>query len=203
MSKINAACAAIQKYGTPLQRQIISSIQKSSICIMIENISGSGSCGVTDTAATQQRINSQKINELQALGELTIRINPVTESNNVSLEGTLVHETRHAYHLARAISEFSYVKDNPYDPDRFTREYAAHQAYGEYVLQVIRLNHPDKQAFINESLTLKVTKKVGNRIEISDAGIRARLLNSYGVNDTTARGQVFSDRYKIYPKNSW
>lgn len=92
------AYAAIQKYGTPLQRRIINSIQKSSIRVLIEVIGGSGSCGVTDAVATQNKIDAQKISEAQALDELTLRINPLTEVNNVSLEGTLVHETRHAYH---------------------------------------------------------------------------------------------------------
>jgi hypothetical protein len=204
MSNLDKAYAAILKYGTPKQKDIVRSIQKSSIRILIETLNGSGSCGVTDTATTQYKVDSQKINETEALGELTLRINPVTETNNVGLEGTLIHETRHAYHQARAISEFSYIKNNPYDPDRFTLEYAAHTAYGEYVLQVIRLNHPDKQAFINESLSLGVTEKAaGGKIVISDAGIRRRLLNGYKVNDTTQKGGKFSDRYKIYPRSSW
>lgn len=203
MSNLTNAYAAILKYGTPKQREIITSIQKSSIRVLIENLSGSGSCGPTDPAATQYKVDAQKISELEALGELTLRINPVTEANNVGLEGTLVHETRHAYHQARAISEFSYIKNNPYDPDGFVIEYAAHQAYGEYVMQAIRLNHPDKQAFITESLSLGVTEKRGSAIIISDAGIRRRLLKGYKVNDTTQRGATFSTHYNIHPRSSW
>jgi hypothetical protein len=78
---------------------------------------------------------------------LTIRIHPNTTQTNAGLEGTLVHETRHAYHQARAISEFSqasFLKRAPYNPDGFGIEYAAHKAYVDYVIQASRLNHPDK-----------------------------------------------------------
>lgn len=203
MSKINAAYSTVERYGTPLQREIIRSIKKSSIRVLIEVSGGSGSCGVTDAKATQYKIDSQKLNEVQALGELTLRIHPTTEASTVGIEGTLVHETRHAYHQARAISEFSYIKDNPYDPDGFVIEYAAHKAYGEYVLQAIRLNHPDKQGFIDESLLLGVTKKAGKGIVIDEAGIKKRLWDGYKVNDTTQRGAKFSEHWKVYPKNSW
>lgn len=203
MSNLDTAYSAILKYGTPKQREIIKSIQQSSIRILIEVIGGSGACGVTDAPSTQYKIDSQKISESKALDELTLRINPVTEANNVGLEGTLIHETRHAYHQARAISEFSYIKNNPYNPDGFALEYASHQAYGEYVLQTIRLNHPDKQAFINESLALGVTKQERGIIVINVAGIRARLLTLYGVDDKTKRGAKFSDYWNIYPRSSW
>lgn len=88
MSRINLAFTAILKYGTPKQKEIIRRVQQSSIVILSGGTKGSGSCGVTDAAATQRKIDSQIINEIQALGELTLRINPITEASNVGLQGT-------------------------------------------------------------------------------------------------------------------
>jgi hypothetical protein len=195
------------KYGTPKQREIIKSIEKSSMLVAIENIVGSGDCGVTNRAATQKKIDSQEMNEVQALGELTLRIHPTTASTNAGLEGTLVHETRHAYHQARAISEFSQahkLKRQPYNPDGFTIEYAAHISAVEYVLQAIRLNHPDKQVFINEAFnSLGIMKKVGKNYSADETGIRNRLSKKYTLNDTTLRGKTFGDHWSLTPRNSW
>ena len=203
MSKLSQALDAVLKYGTPLQREIVTRIRKSSLAWVRESIGGSGAAGIIDTAATQKRINSEIINETQAFDEIRIKINPITEASNVGLEGTIVHETRHAYHQARAISEFSQahkLNRPPYNPDGYVIEFAAHHAYGDYVLQCVRLNHPDKQAFINESISLGVTHWVNGKLEISINGINNRLSNSYGV-DYKNRGKTFSDHWGLTPRS--
>ena len=135
-----------------------------------------------------------------------MRVDPVTASTNAGMEGTLVHETRHAYHQARAISEFSHADKlkHPYNPDGFTIEYAAHVSYVEYVLQAIRLNHPDKLIFINEAVNvLGIMKKVGKNYLMDEAGIRNRLSGpAYGVNEKK-RGTTFGDNWQLTPRNSW
>jgi len=205
--KIKKAFNAILKYGTPLQKRIVRNIQRSDLLItVIANTGASGSSGVTNPAATQQRIDTQRLNVVQALGELTITIDSATLATQKGIEGTLVHETRHAWAQAKAISEFSYGDKiaNPFDPDGFAIEYSAHKAYANYVVQANKLNHPDKQAFVNEALGMKVIEKIGNEIRVSERGIRDRLTSSYGgLNDTTNRGKKFSQNWGLTPRNSW
>lgn len=208
MSTIAAAFSSILKYGNPMHRRIILDIQRSSMRLSIENIPrASADTGLIDKIITQQKIDTQRLNIIQAFGEIRIRVHPITASTNAGLEGTLVHETRHAFHQARAISDFSEAPSlnrPPYNPDGFTIEYAAHVAYVEYVLQAIRLNHPDKLIFINEAVNgLRVMKKVGNSYVIDETGIRARLASpAYGVSGKN-RGLTFGDNWKLTPRNSW
>ncbi len=139
----------------------------------------------------------------RAYSELRLRIDPVTAQTSVGLEGTLVHESRHAYHIALVISEFSSGKKNPYNPTRFEVEYAAHLAYIEYVNQAVKLNHPDKNAFINQAVnSLQIAKQVGSRLVIDEKGIRNRLLNNpYNVSDSSkgAMGATVGDIFNIQP----
>jgi hypothetical protein len=196
----------IVKYGTPKQRLIASNLKISNITFAIENVGGSGICFVTDSNKTQTKIDTQTLNEVQALGELTIKIHPVTSQSKIGLEGTLVHEGRHAYHMARSISEFSQnqkIKGQAYNPDFFTIEYAAHETYVEYVMQAIRLNHPEKQGFINESLTLGVTKWSGKKLVVDVAGIYRRLHSGYGYDGKTKTGGKFSDNCQVFPRGGW
>jgi hypothetical protein len=206
MPTLDSALSNIYKYGTPKQKLIVTSLRSSSINYAIENVGGSGICYVTDSAKTQQKIDTQILNEIQALDEITIKIHPVTAQSNIGLEGTLVHESRHAYHIARAISEFSQnhnLKRQPYDPDFFTVEYAAHETYVDYVMQAIKLNHPEKQAFINESILLGVTKWVGKKLVISKEGIYKRLLSGYGYDGKSKLGGKVSDNFNLLPRGGW
>ena len=113
-----------------------------------------------------------------------------------------MHETRHAYHMARCISEISYDKLKYYNINGFEIEYSANVAYVEYVRQAIKLNHPDKQALINEAVyTLQVAKISGKTVVIDKKGIYDRLWKGYNVNCTTQKGRTFSEHWNIYPKH--
>jgi hypothetical protein len=201
MPNIHQGFARILKYGNPKHQEIIRGIQLSAIHLMIFNIGNSGDCAVEFPASTQQLINNGKISIIRAYGELRLRIDPVTASTYPGLEGTLVHETRHAYHMARVLSEMSHGKQNYFNPNGFEIEYSANVAYVEYVRQAVKLNHPDKNVLVNEAVNiLKVAKQAGNNIVIDESGIRTRLWTQYGTNDTTHKGTKFSDNWKIYPK---
>lgn len=202
MPTIYQGYAAILKYGTPKQKEIIRDMQGSLIHIIITPIGGgaSGDCAVEFPVNTQRLIDTAPMSLARAYSELRLRIDPATAQTNAGLEGTLVHESRHAYHMARAISDFSYGKKNPYNPNGFEIEYAANAAYVEYVAQCVRLNHPDKNILVNEAVNLiKIAKQIGNRIVVYEAGIRKRLWTQYGSNDTTHKGQTFGDFWKLKP----
>lgn len=205
MPTIQQGFARILQYGNPKHKEIIRNIQSSAMRLLITNLgSASGVCGVEFPVSTQRIIYSGPMSEIRSLGELWLQVDQVTAQTYSGLEGTLIHETRHAYHMARAISEISHGKKNYYNPNGFEIEYSANVAYVEYVKQAVRLNHPDKQVFINEAINvLKIAKQIGNNIVIDELGVRNRLNNPpYKVNDTTNKGATFSDHWKIYPKIS-
>lgn len=208
MPSIYQSYAAILKYGTPTQKKIIMDMQGSLIHIFLASLGGAS--GVTDLDnrdSTQRLIDTQFMDVGRAYSEIRLRIDPVTAQTNAGLEGTLVHESRHAQHIARVISEFSSGKKNPYNPTRFEVEYAAHKAYVEYVNQAIKLNHPDKNVFVNEAVSsLGIATQVGNRLVMNEVGIRNRLLsNPYNVSDKTRgkMGQTVGDFLQLLPKNGW
>jgi hypothetical protein len=208
MATIIDALNRIYKYGTPTQKLIVSNLKSSSIQLVIQSIGGaSGDCGVVNSSVTQKKINSQMMNEIQSLGELRIRIDPITATTSAGLEGTLVHEARHAYHMARAISEFSQahkmkLPKTPYNPDGFEIEYAAHNTYIDYVRQAIRLKHPDRKVFENEAVNIvKIADSKNGTITANIGKIYARLAtSSYNYNGTTMRGQKFGSHWGLTPR---
>ena len=201
--KIKKGFKDILKYGTPLQKKIVRQIQKSNLLISIGNVGGSASTGVADTKATQERIDGQSLTETQALDDIQITLNPGTLATQAGIEGTLVHETRHAWHQARTISVFSQEDSGSReikaaDIDGFTIEYAATKAYADYAVNAVKANHY-KQEFTNEAVnTLGVAQKSSNGIKVNEAGIRQRLLNAYNVSETT-RGTTFSQNWNLRP----
>lgn len=203
MPTIQQGLARILKYGNFNHKKIINNILASKIALSISSNSNSGQCGVINQVSTQEKVLKQKLSEIDALGELHLDIDPLTANTYPGIEGTLVHETRHAYHMARCISEISYDKAKYYNLNGFEIEYSANVAYVEYIKQAIKLNHPDKQALIDEAVNiLRVAKKLGNTIVIDEKGIRTRLSSpAYNVNDTTQKGKTFSDHWNIYPKH--
>lgn len=62
--QINEAFGRILKYGTPLQKEIIRRIQNSNILIAAGS-GGSGTTGLIDSIATQQKIDTQRLNEMK------------------------------------------------------------------------------------------------------------------------------------------
>ena len=71
MSNFQSAFSAILKYGTPKQREIIRNIQHSSMKLSIEALTNaSADTGLIDSTITQQKIDTQYLNEVQAFGEI-------------------------------------------------------------------------------------------------------------------------------------
>ena len=207
MPTIYQGYQAILKYGTPKQKEIIRGMKASLIYIHLAGLGGnaSGDTGLQFPAqAVQEVINTGPIDIIKGYGQLEMKIDYATAKTAAGLEGTLIHESRHAYHQARAISDFSAGKSKP-DPNGFEIEYAANVAYVHYVAQAVRLNHPEKNVLVNEAVNvLGVAKQIGNRIVVDEIGIRNRLNSpSYNVNDRTGvgMGTPFSQHWKVYPKS--
>lgn len=207
MPNIDSALSNIIKFGTPLQGKIAADMRRSNIRYSFQTTSSEAETFVTDSNKTQQRINSVTMNELQALDELTIGFDPRGDAmkSDAALERCLVHEGRHAYHCARMISEFSQAhrtKKTPYNPDHFTVEFAAYQAYADYVIQANRLNHPQKQLFINHSIEWGVTKWAGKKLVADVAGIYKFIADKYKMDGKTNFGRKLSEIFLLTPRSS-
>ena len=114
------------------------------------------------------------------------------------IEGTLVHEGRHAQHDGRAISNFSMGIDS-FNPNGFQGEYGSHYAYADYVVDISKKNHPDKTAFISEGLSLGVISSTKSGYKTSDEGIRKRIFETYNGLSEQNPGTTFGKNWNLKP----
>ena len=141
----------------------------------------SGITGVVDPSRLNERIDDERLNLLDAFGELFITIAEETIDTGFQrgCEGTFAHENQHALDFARTIESFSNADINPlsiFNPSLYEMEWEAHLRAGEYMLQIGR------EEYLDEGLTLMILgRDTDGRCFVDHEGIRRRLKESYGM----------------------
>lgn len=178
--RILRALGDIKKYGDSLQRKTAEFIEQSTISVYIgaaEKVGGSGSVYIDKVIPAQWAIYRGAISVLDAAR--FIRLNVARETIDTGgqrgIEGTLVHEGKHAQDFARMIAGFSAGKENKYfDPTAFQREYSAHLTAAFYLMR-------RGGEYAQEGIGLGILYQSGGKISVNRKGIRARLKNNYGL----------------------
>lgn len=194
---VEDAFDTILAHGTDLQKHIANHIVKSKMLVRVgpvSEIKASGVTGLIDAAATNEKIEEERIGLREALGEVYIAIaeETIDTGGQRGCEGTFVHEGRHAYDFARTIESFSKADINPlslFDPTLYELELEAHKISGDYMLCI------NTEEYIAEGLGLMI---LGRDDEIgpcyvSDAGIHKRLNDSYGLSPNGNQGPRASE----------
>lgn len=197
---VEDAVATIIEKGNDSHRTVAGAIRDSEMLIRVEPVSevnASGVTGVINWWSTNRRIANEKLTVNQALAQIYIMIAKETiDAGPRGIEGTFVHEGRHAYDFAQVIASFSDSDLNPlsvFDPTMYELELAAHIAAGEYMLLV------NKDEYIAEGIDLLILgRDVTGAARLWDEGIKARLRDSYNLtSDLDRQGVLASELLKL------
>ena len=178
---VEDAFAVILEKGNEMQRFIAKEILASEMLMNVapvSEINASGITGLINARQTNSRIDSERLNLREALGEVYIAIaeETIDLGGQQGCEGTLIHEGRHAYDFAQTISSFSEADVNPlsiFNPTLYELEWEAHKTSGDYMIRIGR------DEYLNEGIGLMILKNENGVCEVCNDGINRRLHENY------------------------
>ena len=193
---VEDAFEVIISKGNDLQKEIAGQILESELLVRVQPVSkvkASGVTGLIDAGGTNDRIADERLSVREALGEIYIAIaeETIDTGGQRGCEGTFVHEGRHAYDFAQAISSFSDADVNPlsvFDPTLYELELEAHRISGDYML-CIALDE-----YIEEGIGLMILgRDVDRGCFLNENGINQRLSESYNLEPISNPGPRASE----------
>lgn len=182
--QIEQALKDIKFYGDKFQQIIADFIENTKINIYLdvaEKVRGSGSVQLESSWAANRAISKRKLSvtETAEFVRLSIARETIDTGGQQGIEGTFVHEGKHAMDFALMLSTFSNgVAGKVFNPTAFQREYSAHLTSAFYLMR-------RGDSYINEGISLGLLHKNGEKISINRKGITSRLKNNYGLTAET------------------
>ena len=193
---IDEACATIVEKGDDFHRYMMNEFFESKMLIKVEpvkKINASGVTSVINVIKTNIRMVRERLSLRDALGDIYISIAAETigDGNQRGVEGTFVHEGRHAYDFAQTLESLSNSDVNPigvFNPNLYEMEWEAHKNAGNYMLCI---NKPD---YIDEGLSLMILGQAADgSYFVNEDGIKQRLRDSYGLAADGNMGNLASE----------
>jgi hypothetical protein len=189
---IEDAFGVILDKGNLNQRFIANSILESDMiicCFPVSKVHASGISGVTDPKQTNKRILLERMDIKEAFADvfLTFAEETIDTGGKRGCEGTLIHESRHAFDFAHAIASFSNADIEPakiFNPTVYQLEWEAHKTSAEYMIRI------GKDEYLAEGLDLMILGLKNGKYFVDDEGIKRRLQNSYGLNEGNQGAKV-------------
>lgn len=178
--KILRALDDIKEYGDSLHRRIAAFIEQSAISVYIrtaEKVGGSGSVYIDQIIPAQWAIYRGELSFFEAAEFIRLNIarETIDTGGQRGIEGTLIHEGKHAQDFARMLARFSAGNKSGYfNPTAFQREYSAHLTAAFYLMR-------RGGEYAREGIDLGILYQSGEKIGINRKGIRARLKNRYNL----------------------
>jgi hypothetical protein len=191
-ASIERAFETIVEKGDEFHRHMMNEFVESEVLIKVEpvaKINASGVTSVINAIMTNVRMVRERMSLRDALGEIYICIAAETIGDGFQrgVEGTFVHEGRHAYDFAQTLESLSNADVNPigvFNPNLYEMEWEAHLNAGRYMLCI------DKPDYVDEGVQLMILgQKADGTYFLDEDGIKQRLRDSYGL---TADGNVGS-----------
>ncbi len=181
---IDEACATIVEKGNDFHRHMMNEFFESKMLIKVEpvkKINASGVTSVINVIKTNVRMARERLSLRDALSEIYISIAAETIGDGFQrgVEGTFVHEGRHAFDFAQTLESLSNADLNPigvFNPTLYEMEWEAHLNAGRYMLCI---NKPD---YVEEGVQLMILgQKPDGSHFLNEDGIKQRLRDSYGL----------------------
>ncbi len=181
---IDLACEMIIEKGNDFHRHMMNEFFESKLLIKVEpvkKINASGVTSVINAIMTNVRMARERLSLRDALSEIYISIAAETIGDGFQrgVEGTFVHEGRHAYDFAQTLESLSNADVNPlgvFNPNLYEMEWEAHLNAGRYMLCI---NKPD---YVDEGVQLMILgQKPDGSHFLNEDGIKQRLRDSYGL----------------------
>lgn len=178
--RILQALSDIKIFGDTMQRSTAEFVERSPITIHIgpaEKVGGSGCVFIDKIIQAQWAIYRGELSFMEAAEfiRLSIARETIDTGGQRGIEGTFVHEGKHAQDFARMIAGFSTGNEKKYfDPTAFQREYSAHLTAAFYLMR-------RGGDYTREGVDLGILYQNNGKISINRKGIKARLKNGYGL----------------------
>jgi len=178
--RIQRALDDIKNFGNSRQRATAKFIEETEISIhlgLANKVGGSGSVFIDRIIGVNWAISRGGLSIAEAAGFIRLNIarETIDTGGQQGIEGTFVHEGKHALDFALMISSFSVGDEKKYfDPTAFQREYSAHLTAAFYLMR-------RGGKYTEEGVGLGILHYNDGKISINRKGIRARLRNNYGL----------------------
>lgn len=178
--RIQRALDDIKTFGNSRQRTTAKFIEETEISIhlgLATKVGGSGSVYIDRIIGVNWAISRGAISISEATEYIRLNIarETIDTGGQQGIEGTFVHEGKHAADFALMISSFSKgVEKKYFDPTAFQREYSAHLTSAFYLMR-------RGGEYTEEGVALGILHYNDGKISINRKGIRARLRNNYGL----------------------
>jgi len=181
-SKIGRALQDIEKFGDGFHKRLSRFIRSSELNVRVipaREVGGSGSVRLEGQWAARRAVGRGGLAMFDAAAY--VRLNVARETIDTGgqrgIEGTLVHEGKHALDFALMLSTFSSGRKGRYfNPTAYQREYSAHLTSAFY----LRLRGGE---YAEEGISLGLLAVRQGELAVSHEGIRRRLANNYRLSE--------------------
>lgn len=181
-SRIERALEDIEEFGDGFHKRLSRFIRSSPLNIRVipaKEVGGSGSVRLEGQWAARRAVGRGGLAMFEAAGH--VRLNLARETIDTGgqrgIEGTLVHEGKHALDFALMLSKFSDGRNGRYfNPTAYQREYSAHLTSAFY----LRLRGGE---YAEEGISLGLLTVRQGELAVSVDGIRRRLASNYRLSE--------------------
>lgn len=182
--KIELALADIVRFGDRFHRDIALFIRTTNIRVFVGPVSvvrGSGSVQFEDYRKARKAVGKGVLTMKKAAAQVQLNIarETIDTGGQRGIEGTLVHEGKHAMDFARLL--FTASNGDPsrfFNPTAFQKEYSAHLTAAFYLKR-------RGGEYSDEGISLGLVKESNGHLSVDPEGIRNRLKRNYGLSPET------------------
>jgi hypothetical protein len=180
--RIRLAVDDIKKHGDMFQRLIAGFIEDTDIRIYLDlaaHVGGSGSVCLDDHRAARRAVRRGNLNPVDAAGHVRLNIarETIDTGGQRGIEGTFIHEGKHALDFAQMLASFSNGDEAKiFNPTAFQRELSAHLTSALYLMR-------RGGEYAAEGVALGLLRNEKGSVKVDPAGIRHRLRNNYGLTE--------------------
>ncbi len=185
--RIREALQDIKLYGDRFQNETARFIEDTEILIFLDiakKVGGSGSVQLTNAARARNAVNAGNLEVFEAAKYIRLNIarETIDTGGQRGIEGTFVHEGKHARDFALMLSSFSKGdKRKIFNPSAFQREYSAHLTSAFYLMR-------RGGEYSDEGLSLGLLYQDEGKLRVNKKGILSRLKKNYGLTRDTPGG---------------
>ncbi len=182
--RIKKALDDIKEFGNKFQAETAHFIEDTGLIIYLDiakKVGGSGSVQLNDQKAAREAVQAGNLSVEDAAGFIRLNIarETIDTGGQRGIEGTFVHEGKHARDFALMLSTFSQgIEEKIYNPTAFQREYSAHLTSAFYLMR-------RGGEYTEEGISLGLLFESEGKICVNRKGIRSRLKNNYGLTKQT------------------
>jgi hypothetical protein len=202
--RIKQALDDIKKYGDSFQAKIANFVEDTGLNIFLglaQDVRGSGSVQLDNQADAINAVQQGNLSFEKAAGYVRLNIarETIDTGGQQGIEGTFVHEGKHAMDFAMMLSTFSDgVEEKIFNPSAYQREYSAHLTAAFYLMR-------RGGKYTDEGIGLGLLFRNGDKISVNRKGIRNRLKNNYGLTPQTPGNLLNTASYPVIsvPRQKW